>query len=131
MWSAVVGRPASQLLTRPATCPLARPLTPPVEATGFDDEEQGRRRLLPPKPGKIPIHIEPTQHPFKGIDHSVTIFIQFLEVIVQQVADLRIRRPNAGTMALTRIIPLRLAEHAKIREVRLGLKRRAHRRFLR
>ena len=68
----------------------------------------------------ITIHVESAERALERIDHSVTVLIQFLKVVVQDLTGLGIWR-STGAAIPAGIITLRLLEYAMIREVWLRL----------
>ena len=68
----------------------------------------------------ITIHVESAEGTLERIDHSVTVLVKFLEVVVQDLTCLGIWCPTSSTIP-TGVIPLRLLEYSMIREIRLWL----------
>jgi hypothetical protein len=67
---------------------------------------------------EIAIKIEPAQGPLKRIDRAVSILVEFLEMLMEQRAGVRVWNPSFA-MLIMRGIPLRLLKHAMIGHVRL------------
>ena len=68
----------------------------------------------------ITIHVESAERALERIDHSVTVLVEFLKVVVQDLTGLGIWR-STGAAIPAGIITLRLLEYAMIREVWLRL----------
>ena len=68
----------------------------------------------------ITIHVESAERALERIDHSVTVLIQFLKVIVQDLPGLGVWR-STGSAIPAGIITLRVLEYSMVRKVWLRL----------
>src|SRR4029078_3086892 len=69
----------------------------------------------------IPIHVKSAEGTLERIDHSVTVLVELLKVVVEDLTCLGIWRSTSSAITAG-VIPLRLLEHSMVREVwfRLG-----------
>ena len=76
--------------------------------------------LFPLMIADITIHIESTEGALERIDHSVTVLVKFLKVVVQDLPSMGVWR-STGSSIPARVITLRVLEYSVIREVWLRL----------
>jgi hypothetical protein len=64
----------------------------------------------------ITIHVESAEGTLERIDHSVTVLVELLKVVVEDLTCLGIWRSTSSAITAG-VIPLRLLEHSMVREV--------------
>ena len=76
--------------------------------------------LVPLAVAQISIHVQPTECSLEGIKDSVAVFVQFLKMIMEQIAGPWIASTPFVSLE-TGIIPLRVLQNSMVRQVWLWL----------
>jgi len=61
----------------------------------------------------ITIHVEPAEGTLERIDHSVTVLVELLKVVVEDLSSLGIWRSTSPTITAG-VVPLRMLEHSMV-----------------
>jgi hypothetical protein len=79
-----------------------------------------RGRIFPLIVADISIHIEPSEGALERINHAVMVLVEFLKVVVDDFASLRVWRSTCSAV-YAGVVALRLLENSVVREVWLRL----------
>jgi hypothetical protein len=61
----------------------------------------------------ITIHIEPAEGTLERIDHSITVLVELLKVVVEDLTSLGIWRSTSSAITAG-VVPLRMLEHSMV-----------------
>src|SRR6185295_18297444 len=87
-----------------------------VDSKGTVGGECAGRGLVPLMVTDITIHVESAEGTLEQIDHSVTVLVELLKVVVEDLTCLGIWRSTSSAITAG-VIPLRLLEHSMVRKV--------------
>jgi hypothetical protein len=82
----------------------------------------GEWALIPLAVTQISIHIQPAERSLERVKYSIVIFVQFLKMIMKEIACPWIVSTTFVSLK-TRVIPLRVLQHSMVRQVGLWLGR--------